>query len=104
MKTPLIAALVLLTISMEAPGGFIDGNKLHGYANSDDPIHLSIFFGYVIGVVDAHWDMLCIPIDASSAQVKDVAKVYLENHPEERHFTAESIVVKAISEAFPCKE
>ena len=104
MIKPFLAVFLLLAMSTEAPGSFADGNRLHGYANSDDPVQLSIFFGYVTGVVDAHWGALCIPKDASSAQIKDMVKVYLEDHPEERHHTADSIVINAINEAFPCRK
>ena len=104
MKTPILALLVTLAVPTNSPGSFVDGNRLYAYANSDDPVQLSIFFGYVIGTIDAHWSVLCIPKDASSAQVKDIAKTYLDDHPEERHLAAERIVVKAIREAYPCSK
>lgn len=104
MKTPVLALLLILAVSTQSLGSFMDGNKLYGYANSDDPVELSIFFGYVVGTIDAHWGALCIPKDASSAQVKDIAKKYLDDHPEERHLAAERVVVNAIREAFPCNK
>ncbi len=39
----------------------------------------------------------------TNGQVRDVVVKYLKDHPEERHFLASILAVKALSKAFPCK-
>jgi hypothetical protein len=46
--------------------------------------------------------MACVPDGVTGSQVNDVAMKYLAEHPQQRHFSAPSLIAKALSEAFPC--
>jgi hypothetical protein len=48
-------------------------------------------------------DRVCIPSEATLAQVRDVVIRYLQEHPEERHYAASSLSLRALVLAFPCK-
>jgi len=65
-------------------------------------------FGFVIGIADVMEDnpldgrSACIPRDATIQQVTDVVIAFLENNPDIRDFTGESLAVQALSERYPC--
>jgi Ssp1 endopeptidase immunity protein Rap1a len=88
---------------------FMDGNKLWELCSSN-PLD-SGCGGYVEGVADAMSANLpsgvagfhaCLPADQTIQQVADVVKRYLRDRPEDRGYTAASIVAKALQQAFPC--
>jgi len=44
----------------------------------------------------------CTPEDASLGRVADVVYLWLKNHPDDRSYSAESLVIAALQEAWPC--
>jgi hypothetical protein len=66
--------------------------------------------GYVAGAIDADVSQMndlqqCwyqTPEKGSLGQVVDVFIKYLREHPEQRHFTAHTLVLLSMTEAFPC--
>jgi hypothetical protein len=70
--------------------------------------------GYVIGVLDALAtvreaegsaiaERFCVPSKLLSGAVTQVFARYLFEHPDQRKYTASSLVILAMIEAFPCK-
>ena len=61
--------------------------------------------GYVAGVHDAFiGQTFCTPTDASLGQVAEVVHLWLKNHPDDRSYSAESLVLAALHESWPCPE
>jgi hypothetical protein len=44
-----------------------------------------------------------IPIHSKSGQLRDVVANWLQAKPEERHYSAASLVATSLHAAFPCK-
>jgi hypothetical protein len=112
----LTAAVLALVLGVsQASAGFLDGNKLYELCDGN--------FGstwFVMGVLDADasavlgfdretgkaFDLqksICLPPDVIAGQAKDVVCKYLEDHPENRHYSAANIVLTAAYFAWPCQ-
>ena len=115
-RGPLLSLVVALSFMAGATravaGGvtdFMSANQLWELCNSNA---LNSGCGaYVEGVADAMSANLpsgvagfhaCLPANQTIQQVGDVVKRYLQDHPEERGYTAASVVAKALQQAFPC--
>ena len=72
-----------------------------------------ICYGYVTGTFDA-FDALnslklsspplvCPSQSVTAGQMLAVAQKYLNDHPEDLHYVASSLLLEALGEAFPCK-
>jgi hypothetical protein len=107
-----MAVFVLLAIQ-PAVAGYWDGNRLFENCQSDSSAL------YVMGVVDGDtWETMafdketgvpfdtleffCIPTGSNGAQARDIVCDYLEDHPENRHDDAPSLIRSALSEKWPC--
>ena len=115
MRATLFALLSFLSFSCGAE--FKDGNTLYAQLvdfardQSNNVVGASHGFGYVIGVVDALNGVrhpstkLCfsIPDGVRARQLTDTVRMYLENNPQMRHYSANSLVATALSIAFPCR-
>jgi len=44
----------------------------------------------------------CLPTGAKAGQVLDVAKLYIQDHPDKRYVPAPQLIVNALKEKFPC--
>ena len=112
MRVMRIVALVATVVFFPNQGTgqtFLSGNQLHENCSSTSLADKQECIGYVIGVLDALGSlpkpMFCIPLEVvSRQQVSDVVRRWLENHPEKRHYAANSLVFHAISQAFPCRK
>ena len=74
-----------------------------------------MFYGFCTGYIEAVVDSLkgadrgvngfvfCPPGNATIKQLRNGVRSSLEANPQHLHFTAASLVAKALSEAFPCK-
>jgi hypothetical protein len=59
-----------------------------------------------LGELDDTYSVACGGSQDVSAPLKvhgELVTKYLREHPEERHYTAQSDVLAALAEAFPCK-
>ena len=115
-------ALSLASSSAEAQGSvwlFITGNSLATYcrdfllvrrnaAASDDQQlqRYAACLSYVAGVSDAltvegirHF---CLPFRSDSGDITEVVAKYLEQHPDELHMSAYTLVVQSLASAYPC--
>jgi hypothetical protein len=111
MRYALVLILILAIPKLGWAEVYTSGNELYqqlsrwqktstGTGSVQDMVPGSIGIGYVIGVVDSFEN--CIPQHVSRGQVIDIAFRYLDAHPEERQFSASSVVKVAVAEKFPC--
>ncbi|OUE62697.1 Rap1a/Tai family immunity protein [Citrobacter freundii] len=79
---------------------------LNSRSGDDESFKSGLYMGYVTGAVDIMYvsGMICPPENATSGQMLDVVKLYLENHPERRADGASLIMNAALRSAFPCKK
>lgn len=100
MRKILLAALMAFTANVQAGLSYFDGNKFFGASEVAK-------LAYVQGIADAHatlkGELFCVPQNATAGQITDVAKKYLNDHPEDRHLTASSLILFSLKQAFPCK-
>ena len=91
----------------------IDGNKLFEFCEFFSarlptlPLDASkggYCVGYIQGVHDALKParVICVPDGVTGRQLGDVVKLYIGNHPENRHRSADELVTAALKEKFPC--
>jgi hypothetical protein len=84
------------------------GNELDAYCAPGSVTQLYCD-GYVAAIADAmkhspvNREMDCGPPEVTLQQIVDIVRRFLAAHPEDRHFSAESLVADAIAEAFPCR-
>jgi hypothetical protein len=43
-----------------------------------------------------------LPAGVKAGQVLDVAKLYIQDHPDKRYLSAPHLIVDALREKFPC--
>lgn len=113
----LIGYMIFSTSVAAAPAtNFQSGNSLYSTCTTEkgESTHYqdeSFCVGYIAGVADGLETMQelagrksCTPDAITQGQIRDVVKKYITEHPEKRHYTAASIVIMAIINAYPgCK-
>ena len=108
MKKPALAfALILLSVPLSnADTIWFTGNELARHCSDLDPACQ----GYVVAVADMmlrpEWPYrarACFDKNVELGQLWAVTKRYLDSHPEQLHFPALDIVVRSLSDGFPCK-
>ena len=106
--TGLVAGCLLL---LPAPGHgeyFETGRDLYQKCRAAGTASQVFCFGFIIGIADVMEDnpldgrSACIPKDATIQQVTETVIRFLENNPDIRDFTGESLTVQALSEKYPC--
>jgi hypothetical protein len=118
-EAPATADGAKLTVTAPAlppapPGGspaFVTGNELHSQCTGSTDEQL-ICAGYIVGVADGanttadtlDRRFLCLPVEVTRGQIKDIAVAYIGDHPEKRHFSAGSLILTALMTAFPCSD
>ena len=107
MRKIIMAALVACTVMAAAPANaIIDGNEMFKKAQDGKQFpngwQQGYYDGFVSGVLTTTTQTLCIPGDVKLSQLWDVFFNYLQNHPEQRQYSASSLVVTSIVQAFPC--
>lgn len=94
----------LALVASTAHAEFMDGNKLLADMNGSQMKQMHAI-GYVIGVTDALTSVtVCMPRNVTSGQAHDMVKQYLEDNPGVRHFSADSLVNRVLSNVWPCKK
>jgi len=92
---------------------YLDGNKLLKACELEDA-GISFEYGancsgYIVGVADASqgksWDGFpyCKPAAVTRGQLVKIVTKWLNNHPEELHNAAHTLVQVALLNAFPCE-
>jgi hypothetical protein len=108
------AALALACLPASAQDltgrAFYSGNDMWSLCASNDAFEAGLCRGFVVGVADVMGlrtailgsGTACIPLPVNAGQATDVAKRFLEQHPESRHQAAAGLVAAALALAFPC--
>lgn len=109
----LMAALAAPSISQAE---FWDGYKLKEFADADDRTDIGngqpadyqkagALAGFVVGVHDAVEGILvCTPDRVKVGQIVGMVKKYVRENPDKWNRSASSLVISALSSAFPCKK
>ena len=107
----IIIFLVVLLISFNVfATSFYSGNDLKRKVNSTDPFESGFSYGYISAVSDSLYKsriagfQMCLPKEVELGQLIDVVKIFLDTHPNLLHFTASSLVAKALQDAYPCSQ
>jgi len=110
MRLLRLALLMFVALAAGTPsqaGYFISGNDLKGYC--DKGSHSC--GGYILGVVDmisfeaekpGSVRQICLPEGVAATQLVDIAKRYLEDNPDKRHWSAPILVWNAMAAHFYC--
>ena len=109
----LITLLVTLGISMGSYGGFKTGGEVLQTCEDESDIMIVSCIDYLMGVADTFSlvmktshvaKVICIPPKVNGGQLSKVVVKYLNEHPEDLHYTAAGEVFYAYREAFPCNK
>lgn len=97
--------LICLAMIGSAQAQILDGNKLHGYLQSENHIERLYGTGYVVGVADAvRGTLFCPPANMTVGQLSDIVKNFLANTPAIRHIQGDVIVGHVLKSLWPCQE
>jgi len=108
----LLMIVLLFSFGQVWAGGAFTGNELlrlckarFSEATVESLAKGNTCVSYVAGVVDALFydSKFCLPDKMPAEQFVRIAIKYMEENPEVLHFIAAPIVVRALSEAFPCE-
>ena len=99
-------ALSCFTLAAPALAWFYDGNRLLDLCEREGRGEATwsggVCYGFIMGAYDAQARSSCIPSGVKTAQIFDIAKMFLRDHPEKRQMPAAGLVSAAIKEKFPC--
>jgi hypothetical protein len=103
-----ILTILLLAMSLPAHAVFMTGAQLK--ENLDEARRsgsftgMTIGMGYITGVYDmVDRSQVCITKELSAKEAMQIVHTYLNTHRAELEQPAAALVVKALSEEFPCK-
>lgn len=107
---PLIVVLALLG-AVQSAHAQITGNDLYERCSVKEGRDEGFYnkSGYCVGFIDGVFAATIPTISfcgwngVTSGQLKDIVLQYLYTHPAERHQLANDLVVRALKQAFPCK-
>jgi len=116
----LIPAIILTAacseLSAENTGSysFMTARQLLQACESTEPFHYGSCLNYIAGTIDTFnmlmnlgavpGDAYCLPGDTTQTRVRFVTVAYLKSNPELQGYVAADQVVRALNEAFPCKQ
>jgi hypothetical protein len=87
----------------------MDGNALWDICQKTDPSNKMYCETYITGAVEAiimlrkyTGNLSCPPAETIILQIADVTRNYLRDNPATRNYTAASLVVAAMAQAWPC--
>lgn len=119
MNAKYIACALFCSFLLPAEAKFYDGQQLYQYAleykkteqgmrrTPDNQLQTGVFMGYVASIIDAYGDegaqVFCQP-NGRLQTYADVVYKYLNDNPEQRVNSAESVVIAAMQTSFRCKE
>lgn len=106
MRYLIAAAMVTVVASSPAlANNFLNGNDLYALCEDHTAASDGMASGYIGAAADstADYDVrVCFPTRMTMSQARDVVCKYLDDHPEDRHFTAFSLSMRALTQAWPC--
>ena len=99
-----IIAIISLAASFAAHAEFKDGNTLFSEMTGSTNQRMNAI-GYITGVTDVLSGVtVCAPSTVTAGQLFDMVKQYLEEQPQVRHYTADALVYRVLTRAWPCKK
>jgi len=103
----LIATGLLILVPAVCSADFQSGNELYSYCTDTAAVADTYCIGYIEGIADTMRhdnNQVCGELyHVTGTQVKDITVQFLQQHPEQRQYAAESLVRLAMSAAFPCR-
>lgn len=93
-------SVVLGLSTLAAQAQYVDGNNLHRWCQAQNKVSAP----YVLGVYDAIMinsriyptsSRFCVPLSVTREQINDVVCKYTADNPQERHWEAAAVVLKA---------
>ena len=104
-----LSIVLMLLLGSPARAAVYSGNTLLDRCNDNENVSWGACLGYITAVSDvlnggdviAGWKA-CNPKNVTPGQARDIVVRWLEENPKERHYSANSLVAIALSEAFPC--
>ncbi|HHI2780689.1 TPA: Rap1a/Tai family immunity protein [Klebsiella pneumoniae] len=119
MNAKYIACVFLCLLLAPVEAKFYDGQQLYQYAQEykkaeqggrstpDNQLQAGVFMGYVVSMIDAYGaegaQVFCQP-NGRLQTYADVVYKYLNDNPDQRVNSAESLVIAAMQASFRCKE
>jgi len=97
--------LLAMTMTMAMPAGaqYLAGAGLNEACTAPvQSFGAGLCIGYVAGVVDSGDS--CVPGHISLGAIRERVREYLESYPRQHKYTAESLVRRALAQAFPCED
>ena len=114
--TLLCGGVAACLIAVAADASYVDGNKLkelldvaakaqRGKSKGvKDAYGTGYVIGYIAGVADTYNGvLLCSTPNVPLRQIVSIVRKRIHDHPEDLNRPADSIIVSALSAAFPCK-
>ncbi|EIW8543266.1 MULTISPECIES: Rap1a/Tai family immunity protein [Klebsiella/Raoultella group] len=119
MNAKYIACVFFCLLLAPVEAKFYDGQQLYQYAQEykkaeqggrstpDNQLQAGVFMGYVASMIDAYGaegaQVFCQP-NGRLQTYADVVYKYLNDNPDQRVNSAESLVIAAMQASFRCKE
>ncbi|HIF0682875.1 Rap1a/Tai family immunity protein [Klebsiella pneumoniae] len=119
MNAKYIACALFCSFLLPAEAKFYNGQQLYQYAleykkaeqgvrsTPDNQLQAGVFMGYVASIIDAYGaegaQVFCQP-NGRLQTYADVVYKYLNDNPDKRVNSAESLVIAAMQASFRCKE
>jgi hypothetical protein len=98
----MLIAVALCFLGKEVQAQWMDGNKLHEYCEEQRSPNKLFCGGFILGVLQVGQNAFCPPPGVTWEQGEDIAAKYLRDHPETRHLPADTLIITALKEKFPC--
>jgi hypothetical protein len=103
MKLKLLAASLLITLSVSSHAEFFTGFKLAERLQGTEADQL-LGLGYTMGVYDSVAGVeVCVPANVTPIQIGGMTFKYLQNNPKDLNLPANVTIVKVLKAAWPCK-
>ncbi|WP_410736484.1 Rap1a/Tai family immunity protein [Citrobacter freundii] len=119
MNAKYIVCALFCSFLSPAEAKFYDGQQLYIYAQEykkaeqggrstpDNQLQTGVFMGYVASMIDAYGNegakIFCQP-NGRLQTYADVVYKYLNDNPDQRVNSAESLIIAAMQASFRCKE
>ena len=93
----------LVMVASAAHAEFYSGNELLSRMQSSEQVDRMLAMGYIAGVVDSfNGIIMCAPPTITLGQTLDIVKLSMITKPQNRHYSADSLIVLALKEVWPC--
>lgn len=102
IKLKFLFLLFTFSVNVYSQTSFLSGNELHNQINSQNQSMKSIALGYITGVVDSKFPN-CVLQNVTTGQIRDSVKKYLEDNPNQRQYSASSIVENVMKRDYGCR-